>query len=84
MGLSPLATKYHTAWLDATDPQRIAICSRLGLTYTSREDDHLLNKVAERQQGEYDRIRLASQITPDEQKSSMVLKNNKRKVKITA
>ena len=70
MGLTSLSSKYRTAWLNSTEIQRMSICNRLGIGYTFKEDDELLTKVADRQQGEYDQIRLASSSTPERHEKS--------------
>ena len=56
-----LVNKYRLSWLQATDLQREALCSRLGLIYTSANDESLFRDVAEKQQSLYISIRRKSQ-----------------------
>lgn len=48
-----LVVKYRNSWLQATEEQRQAICSRLGLQYTHINDESLLQEVAHLQQTIY-------------------------------
>jgi hypothetical protein len=50
---SGLVVKYRNSWLQATEEQRQAICSRLGLQYTHINDEALLQEVAHLQQTIY-------------------------------
>ena len=58
-GPEQLANKYRVSWKQASEHQRINICTRLGIVYTHVNDESLLQDVAQKQQTLYRRSRKA-------------------------
>lgn len=85
-----LANKYRVSWRQATEAQRQTLCSRLGLRYTSVDDEALLWDVAARQQSLYEQSRMSRQTeeNPKDEKTIVLgllakhSKGDKRKARI--